>query len=148
MTDLHKLSSEHALSLESLLVRHDVGAAVFFYNIDCRYLASSNTPLYYSAILLYLYSGSLFSPCQTCSIPPPASSINLAWTIKNLRKPPQHRPHLQRWFAAKRIWSRSSTITVQQEDLVWGNHCNAYQCGLVGHQYQQISCSVPPLQLL
>ena len=55
MTDLHKLSREHALSLESLLVRHDVGAAVFFYNIDCRYLASSNTPLYYSDILLYLY---------------------------------------------------------------------------------------------
>ena len=78
----------------------------------------------------------------------PASSINLAWTIKNLRQPPRHRPHLQRWFAAKRIWSRSSTITVQQEDLVWGNHCNAYQCGLVGHRYQQISCSLPLLQLL
>ena len=82
MTDLHKLSSEHALSLESLLVRHDVGAAVFFYNIDCRYLASSNTPLYYSDILLYLYSASLFSPCQTCSIsPPPLRSI--------LREPPK-----------------------------------------------------------
>ena len=69
----------------------------------------------------------------------------------NHQKPseaPWHRPHLQRWFAAKRIWSRSSTITVQQEDLVWGNHCNAYQCGLVGHRYQQISCSLPPLQLL
>ena len=69
----------------------------------------------------------------------------------NHQKPseaPWHRPHLQRWFAAKRIWSRSSTITVQQEDLVWGNHCNAYQCGLVGHRYQQISCSLPQLQLL
>ena len=69
----------------------------------------------------------------------------------NHQKPseaPWHRPHLQRWFAAKRIWSRSSTITVQQEDLVWGNHCNAYQCGLVGHRYQQISCSLPLLQLL
>ena len=97
--------------------------------------------------LLYLYYMVCLSLSNLLYLSP-ASSINLAWTIKNLRKPPQHRPHLQRWFAAKRIWSRSSTITVQQEGLVWGNHCNAYQCGLVGHRYQQISCSLPLLQLL
>ena len=100
--------------------------------------------------LLYLYNNVCLSILSLSNLLrlSPASAINLAWTIKNLRKPPQHRPHLQRWFAAKRIWSRSSTITVQQEDLVWGNHCNAYQCGLVGHRYQQISCSLPLLQLL
>ena len=126
MTDLHKLSREHALSLESLLVRHDVGAAVFFYNIDCRCLASSNTPLYYSeqsTLLSTTMSASLFSPCQTCSLSSPPLRSTLREASKTFGSP-RNIVHickdglLQRGFGqdrlqlrwSKKIWSEAIIV--------------------------------------